>query len=43
MFADYVKREVKERELKVLVVDGSRTLEQNYIEISRWLGCDIYL
>lgn len=43
LFADKVKREAKERKLKVLEVDGSRTLEQNYIEISRWFGCDISL
>lgn len=43
LFADYVEREAKARELKVLVVDGSRTLEQNYIEISRWFSCDISL
>lgn len=43
MFADKVKREAKDRKLKVLEVDGSQTLEQNYNVLSGWLGCDIYL
>ncbi|MEK3795932.1 hypothetical protein MKX42_29705 [Paenibacillus sp. FSL R7-0204] len=43
LFADKVKREAKDRKLKVLEVDGSQTLEQNYNVLSRWFGCDIYL
>ncbi|ETT30726.1 hypothetical protein NYE24_24885 [Paenibacillus sp. FSL H7-0350] len=43
LFADKVKREAKDRKLKVLEVDGSQTLEQNYNVLSGWLGCDIYL
>lgn len=36
LFAQKVKGEAEERKLKVLEVDGSRTLEQNYNELARW-------
>jgi adenylate kinase family enzyme len=38
LFADRVKREAEERKLKVLEVDGSRTLEQNFTELECWFG-----
>lgn len=36
LFADTVKRGAKDRKLKLLEVDGSQTLDQNYKVLSRW-------
>ncbi|WNS41421.1 hypothetical protein [Paenibacillus sp. MMS20-IR301] len=39
MFAGRIKQSAEEQQLRVLEVDGSRTLEQNFAELTSWFGC----